>query len=370
MGNIEYSPIEIMDWADVDLGRIIMEDEAKELAPFFGEEDSEKLALMTVLFVTEKAFSVDTFEDAYNASWLSKSHPGVSLSEDSVTSLLKRLEKMQGTIERYMKARVSRAEENCLLFLFCAERTINPPGSVDYYYQGENIKGSFCLDVCLFDVNEGKLAAMKRFPPDMDKKEAVTKVITDFGVKKAIVYDVISDVDEGMSENIHFIIRIEDVNAFAKEHNIDVKEKEGMFLLISDMQRPDEEIGNDYDFILTVRDFLSNYSLFQAFRNVDNPLPIAFEFIDFLSYVLMTKYDRVFCDAGLYDKKEDDDFEEDYNSIMRVLNDAQMVRVPPDDEWCLAKPNPHGEKVLRALGFLPSPKPEKRKPGRPKKSAG
>ena len=88
---------------------------------------------------------------------------------------------------------------------------------------------------------------------------------------------------------------------------------------------------------------------------------IGSEFCDFLSTLLTFRLLKSFDRAGLLN-------EMNYGKVMSLLKRAKKIKLQ-GQEWQLIRISPASEILLQKLSLLPKPEePEKRKPGRPKKS--
>lgn len=102
---VSQAPVDLRDWAVVELVSRVSGDLLGELRSVYAEEDAVRILCIAALRVCYPGVRDSELKEAYENSFLSELHPGVALSRNSVSRFLNGLGRACPRISRFMRAR-------------------------------------------------------------------------------------------------------------------------------------------------------------------------------------------------------------------------------------------------------------------------
>ena len=428
---VASSNIDLKDWASVVLCDRLFSDILSDLKRFYESSDALKIYCIAILRVCNPEINDCELKEAYENSFLSELYPGVALSRNTVSKFQEDLGKTCSRIIKFMRDRASKVKmDDHLLIDGTLKSNESKVNTLSDFSRKTRLKGSrdisvlyaFNLDtmepVCskcfpgnMLDVTsyesfiaennitKGLLVGDKGFPsgaaeghfaknPDLhylnpikrNSKLICTHNMLDF-TQMLPGYDGVTFRKEKCSGRNKWLYSFRDAAKAAKEeHDYLKRAKEdgtynlaefksrqksfGTIVLECDLDLPVTTVYKAYSErweIEVVMRYYKNACGFDETRVHDDYSVIGSEFCDFLSTLLTFRLLKAFDKAKVLDSMT-------YGKAMKLLKRAKKVRVE-DQDWQLLKVNPGLELMLQNLSLLPKPEePEKRKPGRPKKS--
>lgn len=428
---VSSSNVDLKDWAGVVLCNNLFSDMLLELKRFYDPSDALKIYCIAVLRVCNPGINDCELKEAYENSFLSELHPGVALSRNTVSKFQENLGKACSKAIGFMRDRASKVNlDDHLLIDGTLKSDESRVNTLSDFSRKARLKGSrdisvlyaFNLDtmepVCskcfpgnMLDatsyesfiaennLTKGLLVGDKGFPsgaaeghfaknPDLHFLNPVkrnSKLIRTHGMldftqilpghdgvtfrkEKCIGRDKwlysFRDAAKAAKEERDYLRRAKDGGTYDLAEFKSKQKSFGTIVLECDLDLPAATVHKAYSErweIEVVMRYYKNACGFDETRVHDDYSVIGSEFCDFLSTLLTFRLLKAFDKAKVLDTMT-------YGKAMKLLRRAKKVRIEGQD-WQLLKVNPGLESMLQNLSLLPKPEgPEKRKPGRPKKS--
>jgi hypothetical protein len=429
---VAASPIDLKDWAGALLCDTVFRDIHDDLLRHYNQHDAIKVYCISVLRVLDPGLKDCELKEAYETSFLSEFYPGVALSKNTVCKFLNDLGKTCSRITSFMRERAAAVGlDHHLLIDGTLKSDESIVNSLSDFSRKARLKGSRDISVLYaFDLEAMEPICSKCFPGNMLDGTAYEAFIQECGVTRGIIvadkgfpasaaenhfrsnpdlhylnpikrnskriethalydftgilagYDGITYRKEKCTGADKWLYSFRDADRAAKEernwlasakkggtYNLDaLRAKQRMFgtvILECDLDMPPEMAYKAYSErweIEVVMRYYKSACEFDETRVQDDYSVIGSEFCDFLGALLTFRLLKAFDRAKLLEKRT-------YKKIMSILTRAKKVRLGEGD-WQLIKLTASHVEVLTELGLLPKPEPaQKRKRGRPRKSA-
>lgn len=429
--NVSSCPVDLKDWADVELCDSLFCNMLEELAEVYSREDALKLYCIAVLRVCNPHICDSELEQAYETSFLSEKYPDVALSKNTVSSHLQNIGKTVSKIVRFMRKRAEKvALDHHLLIDGTLKTDDSRVNSLSEFSRKARLKGTRDISILYaFDLEAMEPVCSKCFPGNMLDATAYGDFIAENKITKGIIVG-----DKGFPESaaheqfeanpdLHYLNPIKRNSKLIERHQMlnftEIlpgyegitchKEKcKGTNKWLYSFRSTDSAFAEEkawldkakregnYDYH-TMREKQRNFGTIVLECDLNLPSEIVYKaysrrweielvmrfyksacgFVDTRVHSDYSVIGSEFCDflstvltfrlIQAFDKEKLLD-SYTYKKLMSILNRAKKVRADGEN-WQLIRINPSQEKVLQSLGLLPKPQePEKRKRGRPRGS--
>lgn len=425
------SSVDIKDWGGTILCCMVFDSILKELEAVYSRDDALKIYCIAILRVCNPGIKDYELKEAYDNSFLSEKYPDVALSKNTVCKFLNDLGKAYSRMVKFMRNRAAAVNVDHHLLIDGTLKTDNSVvDSLSNFSRKARVKGTRDMSVMFaFDLEAMDPVCSQCFPgnmldltayEDFLKQNRITKglIVSDKGIPASaaekhfgdnpdlhylnplsrnsqmidtqdmLTFDSILSSDSNItckkakvSGKNKWLYSFRDARDAAKEEQdwlarskkdddfsmdeLSRKQKSfGTIVLECDLDTTCETIYAAYAKrweIEIVMRFYKSACEFDETRVHNDYSVYATEFIDFLSTLLTFRLINAFDKVELLEKNT-------YKKIMSVLRHAKKVKTDSSD-WQLVRCNPKHIEMMQLLGVLPKPEePEKRKPGRPKKT--
>ena len=429
--NVFSCPVDLKDWADVELCDSLFNNMLEELKAVYSSEDALKLYCIAVLRVCNPHICDSELEQAYETSFLSEKYPDVALSKNTVSSLLQDVGKAVSRIVRFLRKRAEKvAIDHHLLIDGTLKTDDSRVNSLSEFSRKARLKGTRDISILYaFDLEAMEPVCSKCFLGNMLDATAYGAFIAENKITKGIIVG-----DKGFPESaaheqfeanpdLYYLNPIKRNSKLIERHQMlnfteILPSYEGITcrkekckgtnkwlysFRSSDSAFTEEKAWLDkakregsYDY-RTMREKQRNFGTIVLECDLDLPTEIVYKaysrrweielvmrfyksacgFVDTRVHSDYSVIGSEFCDflstvltfrlIQAFDKEKLLD-SYTYKKLMSILNRAKKVRTDGEN-WQLIRINPSQEKVLQSLGLLPKPEePKKRKRGRPRGS--
>lgn len=186
---LSNGPVDLKDWANVELTAFSSKDLLDELCGVYSRNDAVRLYCIAVLRTCYHGLKDDELKDAYDNSFLSEMFPAVALSRNSVCEFHKDVGKGCSKITAFMRGRVSKLQESHHLVidgtLKSDESKVN---SLSDYSRKARTKGSRDVSVLYaYNVETGEPICSKVYPGNMLDIVAFRDFIETNAIKRGLV---------------------------------------------------------------------------------------------------------------------------------------------------------------------------------------
>lgn len=423
---------EIKDWAGIVLCQMVFSDILKELEAVYSHSDAIKICCIAILRVCNPGIKDYELKEAYENSFLSETYPDVALSRNTVCKFLNDLGKAYSRIVFFMRNRTKAVCADHHLLIDGTLKTDNSTeDTLSGFSRKARVKGTRDISVMYaFDLEAMEPVCSQCFPgnmPDLTayedflRQNQITKglIVSDKGIPASaaekhfgdnpdlhylnplrrnsqmiathsmLSFDSIlasdsnitcrkakvsgkgkwlysfRDAAKAAKEEQDWLARAKKDGDFSMEELCKRQKSFGTIVLECDLDTDCETIYAAYSKrweIEIVMRFYKSACEFDETRVHDDYSVYATEFIDFLSTLLTFRLIKAFDKARLLEKMT-------YKKAMGVLRHAKKVKIGTSD-WQMVRCNPSHIQIMQELGIIPKPQePEKRKPGRPKKTS-
>lgn len=424
--------VEIKDWAGIVLCQMVFGEILKELEVVYSHSDAIKIYCIAILRVCNPGIKDYELKEAYENSFLSETYPDVALSRNTVCKFLNDLGKAYSRIVFFMRNRTNAVRADHHLLIDGTLKTDNSAiDTLSGFSRKARVKGTRDISVMYaFDLEAMEPVCSQCFPGNMLDLTAyedflsqnnITKglIVSDKGIPASAAekhfsnnpnlhylnplrrnsqmiatHDMLSfdsilaydsditckkakvngknkwlysfrDAVKAAKEEQDWLSRAKKNGDFSMEELSRKQKSFGTIVLECDLDTTCEIIYTAYSKrweIEIVMRFYKSACEFDETRVHDDYSVYATEFIDFLSTLLTFKLIKAFDKAKLLDKMT-------YKKVMGVLRHAKKVKIGTS-EWQIVRCNPSHISLMQELGIIPKKQgQEKRKPGRPKKTA-
>ena len=423
--------VDIKDWAGIILCCMVFGDILKELEAVYNHSDALKIYCIAILRVCNPGIKDHELKEAYDDSFLSEKYPDVALSKNTVSRFLNDLGKAYTRIVRFMRSRTSAVRADHHLLIDGTLKTDNSVvDTLSGFSRKARVKGTRDISVMYaYDLEVMEPVCSQCYPgnmlditayEDFLKQNQITKglIVSDKGISASAAekhfgnnpdlhylnplrrnsqmidtHDMLSfesilpsdsnitckkakvsgknkwlysfrDSAKAAKEEQDWLARAKKDEAFSMEELTRKQKSFGTIVFECDLDTTCEIIYAAYSKrweIETVMRFYKSACEFDETRVHDDYSVYATEFIDFLSTLLTFRLINAFDKARILEKMT-------YKKVMGILRHAKKVRIGSAD-WQLVRCNPSHISIMQDLGIIDKPAtPEKRKPGRPKKT--
>ena len=428
---VSASDIDLKEWAGVVHCDNVFRDILSDLRRFYTSSDALKIYCISVLRVCNPGIKDCELKDAYDNSFLSELYPGVALSRNTVSKFHEDLGKVCSRIVAFMQDRAARVGiDHHLLIDGTLKSNESKVNTLSDFSRKARLKGSRDISVLYaFDLDEMEPVCSKCFPGNMLDVTSYESFIAENGITKGLIVAdkgfPSSAAENHFSKNpdLHYLNPIKRNSKLIQTHHMldftrllpghegitfrkekcngknkwlysfrdsakaaneerdylrrakadgsydleELKDRQksfGTIVLECDLDIKPEMVYKAYaerwEIEIVMRYYKSACG-FDETRVHDDYSVIGSEFCDFLSTLLTFRLLKSFDRVGLLGDMT-------YGKVLGLLKRAKKIKLQGQD-WQLIKISPACETILQMLSLLPKPeKPEKRKPGRPKKA--
>ena len=187
--NVSSCPVDLKDWADIELCDSLFHNMRQELEAVYSPEDALKLYCIAVLRVCNPRISDNELEQVYETSFLSEKYPDVALSKNTVSSLLQDIGKTVSKIVRFMRKRAQKvALDHHLLIDGTLKTDDSRVNSLSEFSRKARLKGTRDISILYaFDLEAMEPVCSKCFPGNMLDATAYGAFIAENKITKGII---------------------------------------------------------------------------------------------------------------------------------------------------------------------------------------
>lgn len=428
---VSQAPVDLRDWAVVELVSRVSGDLLGELRSVYAEEDAVRILCIAALRVCYPGVRDSELRERYEDSVLCDLHPGVALSRNSVSRFLNGLGRACSRISRFMRARAEAVGADHHLLVDGTLKTDDSRvNSLSDFSRKASRKGTRDISILYaYDLERREPVCSKCFPGNMLDLTAYEEFLEENGVTRGLVV-----ADRGFPSGA----AAGHLSRHPELHHLNPVRRSSRLIAAHDLRRltsilpgfegvtcRKERCGEEDRWLYAFRDAAraaeeerswldragarcshsseeherrrQSFGLVVLESDLDMPPETAYRAyacrweieIVMRYYKSACEFDETrvhddysvigseFCDflATVLTFRLLRAFDEagllekrGYGRIMSILRRAKKVRLD-GDEWRLIKINPSYIELLQALGLLPKPDtPPKRRRGRPPKS--
>lgn len=182
------SVVDIKDYGEVALCNKVGSSLLDELLSVFDPKTAKQLYAIAVLRAADADIKNRDIGFAYETSYLSEMIPGVSLSENTISKMLKETGMAYRYIQEFMVKRVSQFSGHTLVVDGTLKGSNGECNSFSEFSRKGNIKGSKDLNlIYAYDVETQEPVAVKPYPGNMLDLTAVDDFVTGYSINNALL---------------------------------------------------------------------------------------------------------------------------------------------------------------------------------------
>lgn len=427
---VSQAPVDLRDWAVVELVSRVSGDLLGELRSVYAEEDAVRILCIAALRVCYPGVRDSELKEAYENSFLSELHPGVALSRNSVSRFLNGLGRACPRISRFMRARAEAVGADHHLLVDGTLKTDDSRvNSLSDFSRKASRKGTRDISVLYaFDLEAMEPVCSKGFPGNMLDLTSYEAFIRENDIRNGLVI-----ADRGFPSDaavacfrerpgLHYLNPVKRNSRLIDTHRM--LEFTGLLANREGVTFRKEKCGGKETWLYSFRDAAraaqeerdwlrrarknGDYSL-EALRekqrsfgtavlecDLDLPPETVYKaYEDRWEIEIVMRYYKSACEFD--ETRVQDDYsvigsefcdflatvltfrlikafdkarlleKMTYGKVMGVLKRAKKTRLP-EEEWTLVRLNPSHEEMLRKLELLPQMEAQpRRKRGRPRR---
>jgi len=182
------SVVDIKDYGEVALCNKVGESLLSELLSVFDSKTAKQLYVIAVLRAADADIKNRDIGFAYETSYLSEIFPGVCLSENTISKVLKETGMAYRYIQKFMENRVSQFSGHTLVVDGTLKGCNGECNSFSEFSRKGNMKGSKDLNlIYAYDVVTQEPVAVKPYPGNMLDLTAVDDFVTGYSINDALL---------------------------------------------------------------------------------------------------------------------------------------------------------------------------------------